>query len=149
MFNIIAKIESANVSGVTVSFPAQKIEGVLGTYYNPTVLLSEILKPYNGKLVDFGYKLFNSIADIERKVENAHKKNKNISLNQREGRLRVCHGQRTTDIDDWFESSVELQNLEFSKKGNLKSSFPTSTFDLYEALEKNEAKFILIQVKEK
>lgn len=145
MATLIANINLTTVSSVTVSFKPS-FEWINSQMMEMTSELSALLADYDNKMVTLEYKVFNSIDEIKQKMESAKKYNKPFKLNCLKGQLSVTNESRSTDIDDWFETSVLLKEFEFSRKGNKKSVFPTDSFDLYKYLENKDGKVLFLKI---
>lgn len=108
--------------------------------------LSKLLLPFDHKDVHIKFKVFNSVDEIKNKIESAKSHNKSLKLKELKGCLRIEHQQRSTDLDDWFETSAKLDVFEYSNKGNRKSYFNSDSFDIYEYLANKSGKILLMQI---
>lgn len=150
MSTLIVKIKKTTISTVKVSIP-QNLNLFNDSIIEPELDLAAILDKsgFSRKMVNFEYKVFNSIDEIKKKIESSKEHNKPFSLNRLAGRLEIVNEHRSTDLDDWHETSVRLNLFEFSKKGNAKSNLSIDTFDLYKYLEGKEDKYLVLKISQK
>lgn len=132
IISILSKIKTANISGVSLvdcsKVPTVQYNGgSTTTAFSPSFYLTEPLKSLNGKKVSIFFNISNT-------KEKALEQIKNRNGTFLEGFLEVKHKQVNTDLDSWFESSMELKT----------ASGKVINFNNY--LEKCENKFLFIEV---
>ncbi len=142
---LIAKI----VSQTKLSIVQEK-DGVIPTnqtLIEPTFLLSEVLKDYDNSTVKVRFKTFNSLNALKKEYKKSESKKKPLKLKEMEGVLSVEHGQRSTDIDDWFESSVCLNVFEnIQRKRGIVKELNNKKLDFNEYLEGKENKIFYFEI---
>lgn len=150
---IMVKINHASCSGTYVSPPNTKYQSTMISGNSGIVsfesLLSELLLPYNNKIVHINYKFFNNLDAIDKAFESAKEHNKNVSLSRKFGKLNVEHQNRSSDFDEWFESSIKMTEFEINRSGKAKNmNKPLSKIDFNELCKKKAGKILFLEIRQ-
>lgn len=116
-------------------------------HISPEIKIGEFFKPYRDKNVKIRFKVFNSLNELNMKKATLAEYGKSLKLNEKAGTLIVNHGQRSYELDDWFESTVSLKEKPLNSKGRIK--YPekvNNEFSFNDFLESKSGKVLYMEI---
>jgi len=139
---VLATIIQATCSGITLrnkSYTESSFNKQKTPVFSPDFLLGEALKTYDYKSVEIRIIFANT---IEKAEEYSKSETKGHIY---KGTLRSEHCKRSTDWDDWFESSASI-DIKVKVEGK-KNKTITETIDINELFEGKKGKGVFLEIK--
>lgn len=136
----------ANIHTVTCSSGKLSLALPEG-HISPEFKIGEIFKAYDSSNVKIRFKVFNSLNEMEMKKASMAEHGKQLKLDEKYGTLKVEHGQRSYDLDDWFESTVKLIEKPINRNKRIK--YPekvTNEFSFNDFLESKSGKVLYLEI---